>query len=343
MAGHLARAAVAVALLAGAAAAQAGSPPSNTVLLAARAAGIQVPAGYRATVWATGLEHPTAMAFGPDGRLYVTEDVGKVVVAPPGSRRPTPFRSGLRTPLGLVWKGRTLFVSEQGRLEAFGLRGGRRLVVGGLPFGRHQQDAVVVGRDSFLYFGSGSTCDACREKDPRSAAILAVRTDGKGFKIVAHGLRNPYGLAIDPRTGKLYASVNGQDELGDEEPAETVVAVRDGADYGWPRCWASWSQRRLRGSCRGVTPPIAYLEPHSSADGMTYWNGSLYVAEWGEYLAHDHGRRVVRFALSKAGRAGRVTTFVTGLPHPLALTVAPDRSLLLADWQQGTIYRITRR
>src|SRR5215470_940438 len=100
MAGHLARAAVAVALLAGAAAAQAGSPPSNTVLLAARAAGIHVPAGYRATVWATGLEHPTAMAFGPDGRLYVTEDVGKVVVAPPGSRRPTPFLSGLRTPLG---------------------------------------------------------------------------------------------------------------------------------------------------------------------------------------------------------------------------------------------------
>ena len=77
-----------------------------------------------------------------------------------------------------------------------------------------------------------------------------------------------------------------------------------------------------------MTPPIAYLEPHSSADGMTYWNGSLYVAEWGEYLSHGHGRRVVRFTLSPQGKAGPVTTFVSGLPHPLALTVAPDRSLL---------------
>ena len=39
------------------------------------------------------------------------------------------------------------------------------------------------------------------------------------------------------------------------EPAETIVRIRQGADYGWPRCWASWRLRRLQGSCRGVTPP----------------------------------------------------------------------------------------
>jgi hypothetical protein len=40
-----------------------------------------------------------------------------------------------------------LFVSEQGRLERLTLRGrrlvGRRVVVKGLPFGRHQQDPVA--------------------------------------------------------------------------------------------------------------------------------------------------------------------------------------------------------
>ena len=35
----------------------------------------------------------------------------------------------------------------------------------GLPFGEHQQDNVVLGRDGRLYLGNGSTCDVCVEKD----------------------------------------------------------------------------------------------------------------------------------------------------------------------------------
>src|SRR6185436_13034599 len=99
---------------------------------------VSVPAGYTAQIWARGLHHPTAMAFGPDRRLYVTEDDGKVRSVTKGAA-PRTFATGLHTPLGLLWKGSTLFVSEQGRMEAFGLKGGRRVVVRGLPFGRHQQ------------------------------------------------------------------------------------------------------------------------------------------------------------------------------------------------------------
>src|SRR4051794_18098492 len=201
-------------MLAWAAAAVIAAAPAAPV-----APAVHVPSGYTAQVWASGLHHPTAMAFGPDKRLYVTQDDGKLVSVTKGSR-PKAFASSLRTPLGLLWKGGTLYVSEQGRMEAFGLKGGRRVLVGNLPYGRHQQDAIVLGRDGYLYFGSGSTCDACVEKDRRSAAILKVRPDGKGLTVVASGLRNPYGLAVDPRSGKIYASVNGQDKLGDNEPAE---------------------------------------------------------------------------------------------------------------------------
>ena len=93
----------------------------------------------------------------------------------------------------------------------------------GLPFGEHQQDNVVLGRDGRLYLGSGSTCDVCVEKDPRSATILSLRPDGSDLRIVARGLRNPFGLAFQPGTNRLYASVNGQDQLGTAtrpEPAE---------------------------------------------------------------------------------------------------------------------------
>ena len=106
-------------------------------------------------------------------------------------------------------------------MEALRAGGGRRLVVRGLPYGRHQQDTIVAGADGRLYLGSGSTCDACVENDPRSAAILSFRPDGSDLRVVATGLRNPYGLVF--ANGSLYATVNGRDDLGKNEPAELVV------------------------------------------------------------------------------------------------------------------------
>jgi glucose/arabinose dehydrogenase len=306
----------------------------RALALTAAVAALHLPAGYHASVYASGLRHPTALAFGPDGRLYVSEDVGRVVSVARGTSRPRLFRGGLTVPLGLVWRGRTLYVSETGRVEALGLRGGRRVVLRGLPYGRHQQDAIVSGPDGRLYLGSGSTCDACRERDARSAAILSFRPDGSGLRIVASGLRNPYGLLFVGRT--LYVTVNGRDDLGDGEPAEMVVRVRTGADYGWPACWPSYALRRLVGACAGVAAPLVYLEPHSSADGIASWRGDLFVAEWGEYLSSRHGRVLVRI------HRGRPSTFATGFDHPLALAVDPVGDLLVADWGRGVIYAIRK-
>jgi glucose/arabinose dehydrogenase len=305
----------------------------NALALLAVAAALHLPAGYHATVYASGLDHPTAMSFGPDGRLYVSEDVGSIVSVARGTTAPRPFARGLTVPLGLLWRGRTLYVAESGKVEA--LRAGRRrVVVSGLPFKEHQQDSIVAGPDGRLYLGSGSTCNACTERDPRSAAVLSFRTDGSDLRVVARGLRNPYGLLFVGKT--LYATVNGRDDLGDGEPADALVRIRTGADYGWPGCWPGWALRRLVGSCHGVTAPIAYLEPHSSADGIARWRGDLFVAEWGEYLSSKHGRVVVRIV------HGRATTFASGFQHPLALAVDPGGELLVADWGRGVIYAIAR-
>src|SRR5215210_4325569 len=105
---------------------------------------IVVPPGFRVETFARGLSQPTAMAYGPDGRIYVTQTGGTLVAIKRGTRAPRVLIRGLRTPLGLVWRGRDLFVSERGRLERLTLRAGRptarRVIVQGLPFGRHQQD-----------------------------------------------------------------------------------------------------------------------------------------------------------------------------------------------------------
>jgi glucose/arabinose dehydrogenase len=92
-----------------------------------------------------------------------------------------------------------------------------------------------------------------------------------------------------------------------------------------------------------VTPPAAYLEPHSSADGIAFWRSDLFVALWGQYLSNRHGRRVCGSGSARAGRAKRVTDFARGFDHPLALVVDRTGALLVADWGRGIIYRISRR
>jgi glucose/arabinose dehydrogenase len=306
---------------------------------------IRVPPGFAVDVYARGLERPTALAWGPGGALYATQEGGSVVRVKP---RQTIAR-GFDSPLGLAWDRGRLFVSARATLWRIE-RGRRRALVSRLPYGRHQQDNVVVHKGR-LYFGSGSTCDVCGEKSRLSAAVLSVRPDGKDLRVVAGGLRNPFGLAVDPATGRLYASVNERDELGSSEPAETVVEIRPGRRFGWPACWPSYRRKRLMGECRGVTKPLAYLEPHSSADGLVVYrgdtfgerfDGNIFVAEWGQYLEHDRGRKVSRVVL-RPGRAAAVSTFASGFDHPIAVAVDPDGALLVADYGRGIVYRIRGR
>jgi glucose/arabinose dehydrogenase len=257
---------------------------------------------------------------------------------------------GYATPLGLAWSGPRLFVSSRGRLDSLNLVGpslrARRTLLKGLPYGRHQQDNVVVADDGRLYLGSGSTCDVCVERDRRSATVLSVRPNGRELRVVARGLRNPYGLALQPGTGRLYATVNGRDDLGNAEPAEALVRVEQGRDFGWPGCWPSSTRRRLAGKdCAQVTPPVAYLEPRSGAGGVAFAldGRTAFVALWGQYVGRKHGRTVVRLTFDASGRVTRQQVFARGFEHPLAVLVARDGALLVSDWGTGRIYRIARK
>ena len=59
------------------------------------------------------------------------------------------------------------------------------------------------------------------------------------------------------------------------------------------------------------------------------------VAEWAV-------GKVQRVALTKSGTTytGVVSTLLTGIKNPVAVTVSPDRALVVGDWSTGIVYRV---
>jgi glucose/arabinose dehydrogenase len=327
-------------------------PPPNLP----RASGVTVPRGFTPYVYARGLGTTTAMAYGPDGRLYVLSSGGSIAVVPaPGAAART-LISGLPVALGLAWRDSDLFVSVRGNVRAYHLNNGSLTgggsVVQGLPVGRHQNDWIVLMPNGDFLLGVGSTCDVCSERDSRSAAVLRFHRDWSYAGVVVRGARNPYGLALRPSTDEAYVTINGQDNLG-SQPADHMIRVADGADAGWPRCWPSYPDGGLRGSCGGVSPPVAVFTPHTSADGIVFYDGrefgpdyneNAFVTEWGTNLGGPSGRRVIRVVMPAPGGGVRAQTsdFATGFSHPLAIAVALDGGLLVGDYGTGQIIEIFR-
>lgn len=296
------------------------------------------------------------MTFGPDGRLYVSSNAGSIAVVPSPGAAPQTLVSGLPSPLGLAWRGNDLFVSARGSIRTYQLSNGRlsggRVLVGGLPTGRHQNDGILPLPNGDFLLGVGSTCDVCTESDPRSASVLRFHSDWSYAGVVVHGSRNPYGLALRATTGDPYVTINGQDNLG-AQPADHLLRVIDGEDAGWPRCWPAFPDGSLQGNCVGVATPVAVFTPHSSADGIAFYEAgefgsdyfdNAFVAEWGANGGGPTGRRVVRVVLSGSGDAerGQVSDFATGFSHPLAITLAADGGLLVGDYGTGQITEIFR-
>jgi glucose/arabinose dehydrogenase len=95
-------------------------------------------------------------------------------------------------------------------------------------------------------------------------------------EIYATGLRNPYDLAFHPLTGDLFATDNGRDDLGMNEPHEELNHVLQGGDYGFPDCWNAGNQV----GCENSILAVAFFEAHSSANGLDFYNGEHFPAEF---------------------------------------------------------------
>jgi glucose/arabinose dehydrogenase len=344
-----------------------GGPPGPVALT--------LPPGFQAEIFGRDLDRPRFMAYDGDGVLFVAEmGSGRVVALPDRdgdgqSDETLLIIDGLDRPSSLAFHDGWLYVGETGQVSRFRLDGNLQVVqsevaIPGLPTtGGHVTRTVLFGPQGQLFLSIGSSCNVCEEEDPRRAAISVYEPGDSQGRVYAAGLRNAVGLAIHPGTGELWATNNGRDWLGDDQPPDTVYIVGEGQDYGWPRCHNGRivdPDLGQRGDCEGVEAPVVELQAHSAPLGLAFYageqfpeayHGDLFVAVHGSWnRSRPVGYEVLHIPLEGGRPTGEVSAFATGWlqdggerapGRPAGLVVAPDGSLLVSDDRAGLIYRIS--
>jgi len=337
---------------------------------------VTLPPGFAIETFASGLGSPRFMTLDPAGTLLVSiPSQGRVVALPDRGGHGkadavVTVVEGLDRPHGLACKDGQLYVAETGRVLRFRYdqatlkASGRAVVVPTLPRGGHWTRTIAFGPDGRLYVSVGSSCNVCREPDPRRAAIFRYHADGSAEEPFATGMRNAVGLAFHPTTGALWATVNERDWRGDDLPPDYITQVKAQGFYGWPDCMVAGGRavvdERFGRSerCPTVTPPTIEIQAHSAPLGLTFYTGRQFPAAYrGDLFVAYHGswnRSVptgykivrVRFQDGKAD----VEDFATGWLHdgrvlgrPVDLLVGRDGALYLSDDSLGEIDRITYR
>ena len=330
------------------------------------------PAGLHVTLYATGLPSARFMALGPRGDVFAgswTAGTVSVLLNRSGGTRATrvvTLLSGLSVPHGVAYHGGRLDEAEEGRVTSYSYDptavrlGDARTVVSGLPTGgRHVTRTVAFGPDGGLYVSVGSSCTECVDA-PTRAVIMRYGADGSGGQVYARGLRNAVGLAWQPGTGRLWATDNGEDSLGDNIPPDEVNIIRQGGNYGWPYCYDDGrvdpTVASAAGYCTRTIAPAVALPAHSAPLGAAFatgallpapYRGGLVVAYHGSaYRSQLTGYKVVYIPVSGAS-AGAPRDLITGWlsgsviwGRPVGALVASDGSLLVSDDLAGVVYRV---
>ncbi len=352
----------------------------------------QAPAGFEVKQYASGLNQPRKIIMAPNGDLFVAEsNAGRISVfrgvKPDGTlAQQEVFATGLSRPFGLaffpngsdpkyLYVGNTAsvvrFQYQNGDLKA---RGKAETIVPSLPSGtmvtgpgHWTRDVVFTKDDSKLLVAVGSHSNVSDNAlERRRADILEFNPDGSSEKVFAYGIRNPVGLAIDPRTGDVWTSVNERDEIGDDLPPDYVTRVTPGGFYGWPWFYigAHEDPRHMgqRPDLKAkVIVPDVLVEAHSASLCLTFYSASQFPAEYrGSIFAAEHGswnreKRTgykVIFVPAPSGKAtGEYDDFLTGFVtkdghvwgRPVGVAVGSEGSLYVTDDGSNSIWRITHK
>jgi glucose/arabinose dehydrogenase len=283
------------------------------------------------------------------------------------------FLAGLNQPFGMALLRDTFYVGNTDGVLAFPYTtGATRIAAPGRKLaefkpGGHWTRSLLPSPDGTkLYVGVGSLTnigeDGMAVEEGR-AAIYQLDLASGGSRIFAAGLRNPVGLAWEPRTGVLWTVVNERDGLGDETPPDYLTSVRDGGFYGWPYCyWGQTVDDRVPQDpvavATAVTPDYA-LGGHTASLGLCWlpagtlpgFPEGMAIGQHGSWNRSTlSGYKVVFVPFANGRPAGPPRDILTGFlapderasyGRPVGVAIGPDGSVLVADDVGDAIWRVT--
>ena len=225
------------------------------------------------------------------------------------------------------------------------------------PFQNHNGGAMEFGPDGFLYIAMGDGGD---RNDPMAGgqnlgsylgSVLRIDVNGKAngkpyaipadnpFKnvegakpeIYAHGVRNPWRIAFDKKTGDLWLADVGQ-ELWEE-----VNIITKGGNYGWSNregTHAFGNRERVANTSEPIDPVWEYDHRiGKSITGGRVYRGSRVSDLAGKYLYADYVTGRI-WALTYDAKSGKATKNEEVVPESIPV-------LAFGEDQNGEVYYLT--
>lgn len=337
------------------------------------------PKGFNVVLVATGVSNPTAIAFAPDGRLFIAQQTGALRIIKNGKLLSPPFiklivsSRGERGLLGVafdpafstnnyIYLYYTDSSGSNNRISRFTANGdvavaGSEVVLLNLSplsgAGNHNGGNMVFGKDGKLYVGIGDNANSANSQnlDTYLGKILRINPDGSvpsgnpftagseaRRRIWAYGMRNPFSLAVQPLTGKLFVNDVGQDmweEIND--------CTSGGHNYGWPLAEGM-------DSTGAFTNPV-YVYGHGEGSGLgcsisggTFFNPSAtnYPSNYiGKYFYLDYCGRWIDMLTLKSNGVTRAPFVSSVRRYPVDMATGPDGNLYFLSRVVGDVYKIT--
>ncbi|MGR9100806.1 MAG: PQQ-dependent sugar dehydrogenase [Gammaproteobacteria bacterium] len=339
---------------------------------------IKLPPGFVVSIYAGDAPGVRSMAPGGDGVVFAgTNSNGRVFAfkdedGDGKADKKYLIDSGLYLPNGVAFRNGSLYVAEVNRILRYdGIL--RRLenppepavVYDRFPSDRHHGWKYLrFGPDGRLYTAVGAPCNICDPVKKIYTSLISVDPEGKGYRILARGIRNTVGFDWHPDSGTLYFTENGRDRMGDDLPPDELNRLdKPGQHFGYPYCHAGDIPDPKFGKgkdCAAFAPPVWKFKAHMAPLGMRFYRGGkfpkgyrgqLFVAQHGSWnRSEPHGYRValVRF---EVGVPVSEQVFADGwlgeegevFGRPVDIVETAEGDLLVSDDHRGVIYRITYR
>ncbi|OOH80997.1 sorbosone dehydrogenase [Pseudomonas koreensis] len=289
----------------------------------------------------------------------------------------TVFLQNLNSPFGMTLVGNDLYVADTDRLLRFNYEPGateiksQPIKVVDLPGGtlnHHWTKNVIASKDgSKLYVTVGSNSNVGEnglDKEEGRAAIWEVDRATGNHRIFASGIRNPNGLAWEPKSGTLWTAVNERDEIGSDLVPDYITSVKDGGFYGWPFSYYGQhvdvrvSPQNPDLVAKAIAPDYA-VGPHTASLGLSFAEGNTlpaqfkegaFIGQHGSWNRKPHSGYKVIFVPFTGGKpSGKPVDVLTGfldkdenaLGRPVGVVIDQQGGLLVADDVGNKVWRVS--